>query len=59
MINKYYDQSSYCNSVIQCTDSDGNLSEGNVIQLLSEQFREIRGSQKTPIMEEWYRKQSY
>ena len=29
-------QSEYCNSVINCTDSEGNLSEVNVIQLLSD-----------------------
>ena len=29
-----YDESEYCNSVIECTDSEGNLSEGNVIKLL-------------------------
>ena len=34
MINKYYDQPSYCNSVIECTDSEGNLSEANVHKLL-------------------------
>ena len=27
-------QSEYCNSVIECTDYDGNLSEGNVLKLL-------------------------
>ena len=31
-----FDQSGYCNSVIECTDSEGNLSEVNVIQLLSD-----------------------
>ena len=30
------DQSEYCNSVLECTDSDGNLSEVNVLQLLSD-----------------------
>ena len=29
-------ESGYCNSVIECTDSEGNLSEGNVIKLLSD-----------------------
>ena len=28
--------SEYCNSVIDCTNEDGNLSEVNVIQLLSD-----------------------
>ena len=31
-----FDSSPYCNSVIDCTDSEGNLSEVNVIQLLSD-----------------------
>ena len=31
-----YDESEYCNSVIECTDSEGNLSEANVIKLLSD-----------------------
>ena len=26
----------YCNSVIECTDSEGNLSEPNVLKLLSD-----------------------
>ena len=26
----------YCNSVIDCTDSDGNLSEADVIKLLAD-----------------------
>ena len=29
-------ESAYCNSVIEYTDSEGNLSEGNVIKLLHE-----------------------
>ena len=29
-----YDESEYCNSVIECTDSEGNLSEANVLKLL-------------------------
>ena len=28
------DESSYSNSVIECTDSEGNLSEANVCKLL-------------------------
>ena len=31
-----FDSTDYCNSVIDCTDSEGNLSEVNVIQLLSD-----------------------
>ena len=31
-----YYESEYCNSVIDCTDSEGNLSEANVIKLLSD-----------------------
>ena len=27
-------ESEYCNSVLDCTDYEGNLSEGNVIKLL-------------------------
>ena len=27
-------ESEYCNSVIECTDSEGNLSEANVLKLL-------------------------
>ena len=37
--NKYnhrFDSSEYCNSVIDCTNEEGNLSEVNVIQLLSD-----------------------
>ena len=34
--NNRFDQSEYCNSVIDCTDDEGNLSEVNVIQLLSD-----------------------
>ena len=30
------DYSDYCNSVVECTDSEGNLSEANVIKLLSD-----------------------
>ena len=26
--------SEYCNSVVECTDSEGNLSEANVLKLL-------------------------
>ena len=29
-----YDQSEFCNSVIECADADGNLSEPNVHKLL-------------------------
>ena len=29
-------QSEYCNSVLECTDYEGNLSEGNVLQLLND-----------------------
>ena len=29
-------ESTYCNSVIECTDSNGNLSETNVMKLLSD-----------------------
>ena len=29
-------ESEYCNSVLDCTDYEGNLSEVNVIQLLSD-----------------------
>ncbi len=29
------DYSNYCNSVIDCTDHEGNLSEANLLQLLS------------------------
>ena len=29
-----FDSSPYCNSVIDCTDSEGNLSEANVLKLL-------------------------
>ncbi len=29
-----FDSSGYCNSVLDCTDYEGNLSEGNVLQLL-------------------------
>ena len=32
--HSYY--SDYCNSVIECTDSEGNLSEPNVLKLLSD-----------------------
>ena len=35
-LHQHFDQSEYCNSVIECTDSQGNLSEVNVIQLLSD-----------------------
>ena len=35
-LHQRFDQSEYCNSVIDCTDSEGNLSEVNVIQLLSD-----------------------
>jgi len=28
--------SAYCNSVIECTDSEGNLSEPNVLKLLED-----------------------
>ena len=38
-MNKYahrFDQSEYCNSVIDCTNEDGNLSEVNVLQLLND-----------------------
>ena len=28
-------ESEYCNSVLDCTDYEGNLSEPNVLQLLS------------------------
>ena len=31
-----YDEPSYCNSVIDCTDRDGNLSEPNLLKLLSD-----------------------
>ena len=31
-----YDESEYCNSVIECTDSEGNLSEPNVLKLLED-----------------------
>ena len=31
-----YYESEYCNSVIECTDSEGNLSEANVMKLLSD-----------------------
>ena len=34
--NNRFDQSEYCNSVIDCTNEEGNLSEVNVIQLLSD-----------------------
>ena len=34
--NNRFDQSEYCNSVIDCTNDEGNLSEVNVIQLLSD-----------------------
>ena len=30
------DQSEYCNSVIECTDSQGNLSETDTLQLLND-----------------------
>ena len=29
-------ESSYSNSVIECTDSEGNLSEANVMKLLAD-----------------------
>ena len=32
--HSYY--SDYCNSVIECTDSEGNLSEPNVLKLLED-----------------------
>ena len=32
----HFYQSEYCNSVLDCADSEGNLSEVNVIQLLSD-----------------------
>ena len=28
-------ESDYCNSVLECTDYDGNLSEPNLLQLLN------------------------
>ena len=31
-----FDQSEYCNSVIDCTNEDGELSEVNVLQLLND-----------------------
>ena len=31
-----YFESDYCNSVIECADLDGNLSEGNVCKLLED-----------------------
>ena len=31
-----YDESEYCNSVIECTDSEGNLSEADVCKLLED-----------------------
>ena len=31
-----YDAPSYCNSVIDCTDREGNLSEPNLLKLLSD-----------------------
>ena len=31
-----YFESEYCNSVLECADYEGNLSEVNVIQLLSD-----------------------
>ena len=34
--NNRFDQSEYCNSVIDCTNADRTLSEVNVIQLLSD-----------------------
>ena len=30
------DYSDYCNSVVECTDSEGNLSEPNVLKLLED-----------------------
>ena len=30
------DFSDYCSSVIECTDSEGNLSEANVMKLLAD-----------------------
>jgi hypothetical protein len=34
VINMTNYESEYCNSVIECTDSEGNLSEPNVLKLL-------------------------
>ena len=31
-----FDSSEYCNSVIDCADKDGNLSQANVMQLLTD-----------------------
>tara|TARA_R100000655_G_scaffold59821_1_gene98224 strand:- start:315 stop:539 length:225 start_codon:yes stop_codon:yes gene_type:complete len=31
-----YFESEYCNSVLECADYEGNLSEANVIKLLSD-----------------------
>ena len=35
-LHQHCKQSEYCNSVLDCTDNEGNLSEVNVIQLLSD-----------------------
>ena len=35
-LTQRFDQSEYCNSVLDCTDYEGNLSEVNVLQLLSD-----------------------
>lgn len=35
-LHQHFKQSEYCNSVLDCTDNEGNLSEVNVIQLLSD-----------------------
>ena len=34
--NHNLDYSEYCNSVIECTDYEGNLSEVDVLQLLND-----------------------
>ena len=31
-----FDSSEYCNSVVECTNSEGNLSEANVCKLLED-----------------------
>ena len=31
-----FSDSEYCNSVVECTDSEGNLSEANVCKLLED-----------------------
>ena len=36
-ISEYFDgyyETPYCNSVVECADSEGNLSEANVLKLL-------------------------